>query len=132
MNTNTLHRTLRTLAALTLHQTALTLRGLSMGIRPKDVYIPEGAPITVTTSPWAFIPRTNHLVIEGVEEPIHAFSNHVVKLPGFTVVTTTDNSGCGSDDPHIYVLMTSQEDPGVLDWRDEDGYFRVGDTHDVV
>lgn len=127
---NTLARTLRALAALTLHQTGRTLRLIAQATRPEGMYVPEDAPVTLVTSPWFY--RPNHLVIEDQEDPIHAFPNHVYSLLGVTVVTTTDNSGHASDHSMVYVLLNTQCDPWALFGRDEDGYFLDGDLREVV
>ncbi len=128
-----LARTLKIITALALHQTARTLRDIAVDVfKPTDVYLPEGAPLTLITSSWYY--RPNHLVIEDQEYPIHAFPNHVVALPhlGLTAVTTTDNGNDGSDDTMVYVLLNACNDPWALYGRDEEGYFLDGDLREVV
>lgn len=127
---NTLPRTLTVLAALALHQTARALRHIAVVTKPTDVYVPEDAPVTFVTSPWFY--RPNHLVIEDQEKPVHAFPDHVITLLGVTVVTTTDNSGHGSDDSRVYVLLNARNDPWALFGRDEEGYFLDEDLREVV
>ena len=123
--------TLRALAAVALHQTARTLHDVVRALRPTGVCIPADADVTVSTSPW-FYTKSHNLVIEDQEEPVHAFPNHVVTLLGVTVVTTTDNSGHGSDDSRVYVLLNSRNDPWALFGRDEEGYFLDQDLREVV
>jgi len=120
----------RTLAALALHQTARLLERLAQGIKPAGIYVPEDAPVTLVTSPWFY--RPNVLVIEDQEDPVFAYPYHVVTLLGVTVATTLDNSGHGSDDSRVYVLLNSQRDPWALYGRDEEGYLLDEDLREVV
>jgi hypothetical protein len=128
----TLARTLTTLGALALHHVARTLMRVAKGIKPTDVYIPEDAPVSFTTSPWDTT-QHNTLVIEDRVTPISVYETNVHTLPlGVTVAITFDNTNNGSEESHVYVLLNDMRDPMALYGRDEEGYFFEEDMREVV
>lgn len=120
--------TLRALTAIALHQGGRALHKILAHIKPEGLFIPTDAPtpITFTTSEWWW--HNNTLVIADQHNPVIVYPRHITTLRALTVATTLDDSGCDSDTPRIYVMLSLKKSPWALMGRDHEGFPLEYDT----